>query len=113
MFSIQGGFKMRTFHIGSSVALLLFAGLALSPVRAEDRLQWFQNDKFGMFIHWGPYSLLAGEWKGQRVPVGTEAEWIMQRFNIPVTEYREDGAPHESRCASTRRNGWRWPKPPG
>jgi alpha-L-fucosidase len=80
---------MRTFPIGSSVALLMFAGLALSPVRAEDRLQWFRNDKLGMFIHWGPYSLLAGEWKGQRVPVGSEAEWIMQRFNIPLAEYRE------------------------
>ena len=42
-----------------------------------------------MFIHWGPYSYLAGEWKGRRIPVGDEAEWIMQRFNIPVAEYRE------------------------
>ncbi|MDR3737695.1 MAG: alpha-L-fucosidase [Terracidiphilus sp.] len=42
-----------------------------------------------MFLHWGPYSALAGEWKGQHVPVGNEAEWIMQRFNIPVAEYRE------------------------
>jgi alpha-L-fucosidase len=58
------------------------------PSDAE-RMRWFRNDKFGMFIHWGPYSRLAGEWKGQRVPVGTEAEWIMQRFNIPVKEYRE------------------------
>ena len=56
---------------------------------ADERMRWFRNDKFGMFIHWGPYSLLAGEWKGHRVPVGTEAEWIMQRFNIPVKEYRE------------------------
>jgi alpha-L-fucosidase len=42
-----------------------------------------------MFIHWGPYSYLAGEWKGRQIPVGTEAEWIMQRFNIPVADYRE------------------------
>ncbi len=56
---------------------------------AEERIQWFRHDKFGMFIHWGPYSLLAGEWQGQRVPVGSEAEWIMQRFNIPVKQYRE------------------------
>ena len=55
----------------------------------EERMEWFRHDKFGMFIHWGPYSLLAGEWKGQRVPVGTESEWIMERFNIPVKEYRE------------------------
>jgi len=56
---------------------------------AEERMGWFRHDKFGMFIHWGPYSLLAGEWKGQQLPVGTEAEWIMERFNIPVREYRE------------------------
>jgi alpha-L-fucosidase len=54
-----------------------------------ERIRWFQHDKFGMFIHWGPYSYLAGEWKGQHIPVGTEAEWIMQRFNIPVAEYRQ------------------------
>jgi alpha-L-fucosidase len=53
-----------------------------------ERMEWFQHDKLGMFIHWGPYSYLAGEWNGQRIPVGTETEWIMQRFNIPVAEYR-------------------------
>jgi len=61
----------------------------IAPLYGQDRMQWFQHDKFGMFIHWGPYSYLAGEWKGQQIPVGTEAEWIMQRFNIPVAEYRE------------------------
>ena len=60
-----------------------------TSIGPQDRMGWFRHDKFGMFIHWGPYSLLAGEWKGQRVPVGTEAEWIMERFNIPVKEYRE------------------------
>ena len=60
-----------------------------ASIKPEERMEWFRHDKFGMFIHWGPYSLLAGEWKGQRVPVGTEAEWIMERFNIPVKEYRE------------------------
>jgi alpha-L-fucosidase len=64
--------------------------IAVVPVAAQqDRMDWFRHDKFGMFIHFGPYSMLAGEWKGQRVPVGDEAEWIMQRFNIPVKEYRE------------------------
>ena len=61
----------------------------LGPGERMEHMAWFRHDKFGMFIHWGPYSLLAGEWKGQQVPVGSEAEWIMQRFNIPVKEYRE------------------------
>lgn len=49
---------------------------------------WFKDGKFGMFIHWGPYSLLGGEWKGRRIEQGDIAEWIMQRFQIPVEEYR-------------------------
>jgi len=52
-------------------------------------MAWFRHDKFGMFIHWGPYSALAGEWNNQQIPPHTEAEWIMQRFNIPVADYRE------------------------
>jgi alpha-L-fucosidase len=59
------------------------------PIKPEKRMEWFRHDKFGMFIHWGPYSLLAGEWKGQRLPVSPGAEWIMERFNIPVKDYRE------------------------
>jgi len=49
--------------------------------------KWWQEAKFGMFIHWGLYSHLAGEWKGQKVEgIG---EWIMKRLNIPVEEYEK------------------------
>jgi len=75
-------------------------------------MRGFQHDKLGMFIHWGPYSYLAGEWNGQRIPVGTEAEWVMQRFNIPVADYREM-AHHLNPCISMPTNGWRSLRPPG
>ena len=52
-------------------------------------LGWFRDAKFGMFIHWGPYSCLAGEYNGQQVAVGKNAEWIMKDLTIPVNEYRE------------------------
>jgi alpha-L-fucosidase len=55
----------------------------------EDRLAWFRDARFGMFVHWGPYSNLAGEWNGQQVQVGRNAEWIMHFLNIPAPEYRE------------------------
>jgi alpha-L-fucosidase len=45
-----------------------------------------------MFIHWGPYSVLGGEWNGKRIEHGDIAEWIMQRFEIPVAEYRKVAA---------------------
>jgi len=54
--------------------------------------EWFSGGKFGMFIHWGPYSALGGEWRGQRIEHGDIAEWIMQRFQIPVAEYRKVAA---------------------
>jgi alpha-L-fucosidase len=38
-----------------------------------------------MFIHWGLYSSLAGEWKGKKT-VGI-AEWIMRNLQIPISEY--------------------------
>ena len=30
-------------------------------------MAWWREARFGMFIHWGVYSALAGEWKGQKV----------------------------------------------
>lgn len=71
--------------------LLLFPALILSQTSPsqDERMAWFRHDKFGLFIHFGPYSALAGEWNNQAIPAHTEAEWIMQRFNIPVTDYRE------------------------
>jgi alpha-L-fucosidase len=54
--------------------------------------EWFTEDKFGMFIHWGPYSVFGGEWKGRRIEQGDIAEWIMKRLEIPVDEYRRTAA---------------------
>ena len=54
--------------------------------------EWFTDGKFGMFIHWGPYSVLGGEWNGKKIEQGDIAEWIMKRFEIPVEEYRKVAA---------------------
>jgi hypothetical protein len=59
------------------------------PSKGEKYPEWFKDAKFGMFIHWGPYSQLAGEWDGRHVEVGKEAEWIMKDLSIPVNKYRE------------------------
>ena len=46
--------------------------------------EWFKG-RNGMMIHWGLYSLLAGEYKGQRS--SSYAEWIQSRLRIPNDEY--------------------------
>jgi len=77
-------------------ALCLAVGIAAGsrPVhtQAEDaarreRLAWFHEAKYGLFIHWGLYAIPAGEWKGKRIPgIG---EWIMNRARIPAREYEQ------------------------
>jgi alpha-L-fucosidase len=49
------------------------------------RMAWFRDAHFGMFIHWGLYSELAGEWKDKTI--GGGAEWIQQQLGIPSSEY--------------------------
>ncbi len=53
----------------------------------DERMDWWRQARFGMFIHWGVYSVPAGEWKGQRAPGA--GEWIMQQAKIPVSEYEQ------------------------
>ena len=52
-----------------------------------DNKQWFRDAKFGMMVHWGLYSLLGGEWKGERMQLS--GEWAQQYFRIPGEEYRK------------------------
>ena len=54
----------------------------------DPRLQWFLDDRFGMFIHWGVYSGPAGEWKGRES--SAYAEWLMENLRIPVAEYESE-----------------------
>jgi alpha-L-fucosidase len=51
----------------------------------DARMQWWRQAKFGMFIHWGVYSVPAGVYKGQ--PVTHAGEWIMRTADIPVADY--------------------------
>ena len=53
----------------------------------EQRIQWWRDAKFGMFIHWGVYSLPGGEWKGKKV--GGYAEHLMRKERITRAEYLE------------------------
>jgi len=51
----------------------------------NDRMAWWRAAKFGMFIHWGAYSVPAGVYKGKKIKgIG---EWIMNSAPIPVKEY--------------------------
>ena len=53
----------------------------------EQRIKWWKEAKFGMFIHWGVYSTAGGEWKGKRV--SGYAEHLMRKEKISREEYIE------------------------
>jgi alpha-L-fucosidase len=57
----------------------------MGGTNASDRMAWWHQAKFGMFIHWGLYSLLAGTWQG--IPRDGNGEWIMWAGRIPVADY--------------------------
>src|SRR5271163_2928389 len=94
-----------TLVLFSAVAVLSYAQLAGSkpdswpahhalpsvqdtetPAQRDARMQWWREARFGIFIHWGLYSIPAGEWHGQRTThIG---EWIMNDLSIPVADYK-------------------------
>jgi len=43
----------------------------------DERIKWFHQARFGIFVHWGLYSLLE------------RGEWVMYRERIPADEYAE------------------------
>lgn len=47
---------------------------------ADTKQQWYKDAKYGLFIHWGLYSILAGEWKDPKTGEVTKtdriAEWM-------------------------------------
>lgn len=83
-----------------SSILLAFLILPSPAIRAADlaipretkeqhdqRMAWFREARFGMFIHWGLYAVPAGEWHGKKSPGA--GEWIMNDLHIPIPEYEK------------------------
>jgi alpha-L-fucosidase len=80
--------RRRFIKLAAAASSLSFApsvGWAFDP--ASDRTAWYRDAKFGMFIHWGPYSLASVEasWPIMRPTAGgiSEAEYreLPKRFN--------------------------------
>lgn len=60
--------------------------LAAPTTPAPDpRMEWFEDARFGMFIHWGLYAVPAGHWNGKRYPGASE--WLMETAKISPKDY--------------------------
>ena len=74
--------------LGFLILLVLFSdaqnGDGNTASRADDpKMKWWKDAKFGMFIHWGIYSVPAGKWDNTT----TYGEWIMNQAKIPRATY--------------------------
>jgi alpha-L-fucosidase len=57
-------------------AVSLASGQSYQPTSANlQARQWFQDSKFGLFIHWGVYSVLG------------DGEWVMNNRKMSIAEY--------------------------
>jgi alpha-L-fucosidase len=69
----------------TSAGVLIAGGQSPTVVPAERAAarEWFRDAKFGMFVHWGVYSLLGqGEWVMQNQKLSsTSYEWLATTFN--------------------------------
>ena len=90
----DAGYHLRAGRIVLLFAVVLAAlGGSCSGVasgadageRSPADMKWFREARFGMFVHWGLYSQLAGEWESKSVEGG--AEWIQEYLKIPTTQY--------------------------
>jgi len=86
--------KLMVVLMGLSLCGSLSAQTAVAPSTEageenarQERIKWWRDGKFGMFVCWGLYSIPAGTWKDKVTKRGY-AEWVM--FTpIPVKEYEQ------------------------
>jgi alpha-L-fucosidase len=71
--------KITIFLLLGLFSRTIFAQTELNP----DKMSWWQDAKFGMFIHWGIFSVPSGKWENNT----NYGETIMFQAKIPVAVY--------------------------
>ena len=104
-FETWKGFLMMKRYILFSLFLtvLIFPSLGRAAEKASStaeslqqrnlRMQWWREARFGMFVHWGLYSGLAGTWEGKPVATKGGMEWIQQRVKADTETYAKNAIP--------------------
>ncbi len=83
--------KLFNYFLQAVILALLFVSCQQKPVDylseskedIDERMEWWREARFGMFIHWGLYAIPAGEWNGET----NHAEWIRTTAKIPHDVY--------------------------
>jgi alpha-L-fucosidase len=89
--------SIRFGHVAMLLGALVIG--MLSNAIAEElprdaRMAWWRDARFGMFVHWGLYSGLAGEWNGDPVSQTKNLEWIQQYVKADSETYADQAIPN-------------------
>lgn len=78
---------MKTYQ-KIALALILFINIPvfsqINTKPSTESIKWWRDAKFGMFVHWGLYSVAGGDWNG-KPSKGNEHFMLYER--VPVKEY--------------------------
>jgi alpha-L-fucosidase len=77
---------MKKLFISFAVVLCMANSLFGQELSKDERMKWWREARFGMFIHWGVYAVPAGTHNGQKI--NRIGEWIMNRGKISVADYK-------------------------
>ena len=69
------------------------SAVAESTLQHDARMAWWREARFGMFVHWGLYSGLAGTWDGKTVATNGGMEWIQQKVGVSSDIYAQRALP--------------------
>ena len=56
-------------------------------------MDWWREARFGMFVHWGLYSGLAGTWEGEPAPRDKNLEHIQRVVDVDTYTYAAEAIP--------------------
>jgi alpha-L-fucosidase len=77
--------KIKVFLLIGCMCLTISCIKREIKIKEDDKMDWFRSARFGLFIHWGLYSIPAGEWQGKSF-IG-DAACIRENAQIPIQEY--------------------------
>jgi len=69
------------------------APAAETPAQRDARMAWWRDARFGMFVHWGLYSGLAGNWDGKSLGSKRGMEWIQNFVKADTDTYAKAALP--------------------
>ena len=78
---------------GATAVLIRQAPREESAAERDSRMAWWREARFGMFVHWGLYSGLAGTWDGKAVATSGGMEWIQNRVKADTETYAKRAIP--------------------